>query len=121
MDAFSARASIDSCVNVRATIPCTQRSRFFATSGMDSRWPSFDSVWSRNTEAPPRLEIPTSKVTRVRSDGFSKISARKRPANDQGGPSHPQRDGGARVPARNSIPFRSEDLSLALKERQQRS
>ena len=39
------------------------------------------SVWSRKIEVPPRLAIPTSNVTRVRSEGFSKISAKKRPAS----------------------------------------
>ena len=32
-------------------------------------------VWSRKTTEPPMLWMPTSKVTRVRSEGFSKISA----------------------------------------------
>ena len=76
MFAFLANSSSDSCANTRATIPCTQRSRFLAMSRTDSRSPRCVSVWSRNIAVPPRLAMPTSKVTRVRSEGFSKISAR---------------------------------------------
>src|SRR5229473_1559186 len=52
-----------------------------ATSAMDSRSPSRACVWSRKTTWPPMLWMPTSNVTRVRSDGFSKISARNLPRN----------------------------------------
>src|ERR1700674_1162005 len=48
---------------------------------MDSRAPREAEawVWSRNTTEPPMLWMPTSKVTRVRRDGFSKISAMNLP------------------------------------------
>src|SRR5487761_1695811 len=81
IEAFSASSFNTLCSNTRATIPCTQRSRFLATSLTVSRSPRRDCVWSRNTAPPPMLAMPTSNVTRVRSDGFSKIIARKRPAS----------------------------------------
>src|ERR1700722_14230362 len=71
----------DFLLYTRATIPWTQRSRLRATSAMDSRAPSEAEacVWSRKTTEPPMLWMPTSKVTRVRSEGFSKMSAMNLP------------------------------------------
>jgi len=50
-------------------------------SGTDSRLPGPMSWAERYTAAPPSWTMATSKVTRVRSDGFSKMSARVRPAS----------------------------------------
>src|SRR5665213_3474832 len=49
-----------------------QRSRFRATSGMDSRSPRGEAVWSTNMALPPRVFIAVSNVRRVRSEAFSK-------------------------------------------------
>src|SRR5271165_5522279 len=56
-------------------IACTIRSRFFATSCTDSRLPRLISAGERYNECPPSCSMPTSNVTRVRNDGFSKIMA----------------------------------------------
>src|SRR5580704_8634656 len=66
-------------------MPWTQRSRLRATSAMDSRAPSEAEawVWSRKTTEPPMLWMPTSKVTRVRRDGFSKMSAMNLPVSEE--------------------------------------
>src|SRR3990172_5149693 len=53
----------------------TQRLKFRAMSGTDSRTPRPISWAVRYTAAPPSWTMPTSKVTRVRSEGFSKIRA----------------------------------------------
>src|SRR5512137_1623183 len=62
--------------------PCTIRSRFLATSYTDSRLPRLISAGDRYNEKPPSWWMPTSKVTRVRSDGFSKSIASAWPASD---------------------------------------
>ena len=64
--------SIVSCANVRSTITSTQRSRLCAMSLSVSRASSRLCVWSTNIAVPPRLDIPASNVSRVRSEGFSK-------------------------------------------------
>ena len=53
---------------VRAMMPSTQRPRLRATSGTVSRTPNLPS---RYTAWPPSWVMPASKVTRVRSEGFS--------------------------------------------------
>src|SRR6185312_14036398 len=49
-----------------------QRSRLRATSGIDSRSPRGEAVWSTNIALPPRVFIAVSNVRRVRSEAFSK-------------------------------------------------
>ena len=48
---------------------------------MVSPRPSWISVPVSTTTSPPSWRMPTSNETRVRVDGFSKISARVRPAS----------------------------------------
>ncbi len=74
MDACCAMVVTVSCAKVRSTRPSTQRSRLCATSLRLSRAPRRDCVWSTKNETPPRLLMPASKVSRVRSEGFSKNS-----------------------------------------------
>ena len=81
MLAWRARPSTVAWSYTRATIPSTQRERLRATSGTDSREPMPISLRERYTPRPPSWMIPTSKVTRVRSDGFSKMRASVRPAS----------------------------------------
>src|SRR6202789_332499 len=66
------------CEKTRAAIPCTQRSRLRATSFSGSRTPMGPS---QNTEVPPICRMASSKVSRVRSEGFSKSSAIDLPAS----------------------------------------
>ena len=77
MSAAAARSSSTLCLNVRATMQCVQRSRFFAMSLTDSREPMRASRWSMNDTVPPRSFMPMSNVKRVRSESFSKIIARR--------------------------------------------
>ncbi len=56
-------------------MPWTMRSRFRATSYTDSRLPRLISSGERYSGWPPSSSMPTSNVTRVRNDGFSKIMA----------------------------------------------
>ena len=79
--AWRASVSMVSWAYTRAAIPSTQRERFRATSATASRVPRPISWPERYTARPPSWTIPTSKVTRVRSEGFSKISATVRPAS----------------------------------------
>src|SRR3989442_2175042 len=76
---------------VRAMMRSPQRSRLRAMSPADSRSPSRMSPGAKWMAAPPSCTMPTSKVTRVRRLGFSKIMASVRPASS-----------GCGVPARSS-------------------
>ena len=75
--------AIVSCENVRSTITSTQRSRLCAMSLSFSRASSRLCDWSTNIAVPPRLVMPASKVSRVRSDGFSKNITICFPASDR--------------------------------------
>ena len=81
IEALAASCSRVLCENTRAATTSTQRERLRATSGTDSRLPIPISCAARYTAAPPSWIIATSKVTRVRSDGFSKMSAIVRPGS----------------------------------------
>ena len=85
--AWRARPSTVSCKYTRAAIPSTQSERLRAASGTDSRVPSPISGPERCTARPPNWTTPTSNVTRVLSDGFSKINASVRPLS--GAPRRP--------------------------------
>src|SRR5438128_1598825 len=76
---------------VRAMTRSTHRSRLRAMSPADSRSPRRMSPGAKWMAAPPSCTMPTSKVTRVRRLGFSKIMASVRPASS-----------GCGVPARSS-------------------
>ena len=73
--AWAASCSSVRCENTRAATTSTHRERLRPTSGTDSRLPIPISWAARYTAAPPSCTIATSKVTRVRSEGFSKIRA----------------------------------------------
>ena len=75
--------SMVSCANVRSTITSTQRSRLCAMSLNVSRASSRLCDWSTNMAVPPRLVMPASNVSRVRSDGFSKNITICLPASDR--------------------------------------
>src|ERR1019366_6342456 len=75
MPACFAISTTISCAKVRIMMACTMRSRFLATSCTDSRLPRLISAGERYNECPPSCSMPTSNVTRVRNDGFSKIMA----------------------------------------------
>ena len=60
-------------------MPCTQRDRLRATSAADSRVPIPTCSGRNRIACPPSWVMPASKVTWVRSDGFSKYIARVRP------------------------------------------
>src|SRR5262245_43500258 len=79
--AWRASPVIVACEFTRAMMPSTHRERLRATSGTDSRVPSPISRPTRWTARPPSWMMPTSKVTRVRSEAFSKISAKVLPAS----------------------------------------
>src|SRR2546425_5071618 len=87
--------------NVRAMTRSTHRSRFRAMSRADSRAPRRMSPGARWMAAPPSCTMPTSKVTRVRRLGFSKIMASVRPASS--GCGFPSRSSAFRRPARARI------------------
>ncbi len=67
-----ARLSMVAWLNVRATMPLTQRSRLRATSSSGSRAPMGPSA---ATQSPPSCLMASSKVRRVRREGFSKRRA----------------------------------------------
>src|ERR1017187_10249021 len=75
MPACFAISTTISWAKVRIMMACTMRSRFLATSCTDSRLPRLISAGERYSECPPSCSMPTSNVTRVRNDGFSKIMA----------------------------------------------
>src|SRR5262245_43089876 len=79
--AWRASPVIVACEFTRAMMPSTHRERLRATSGTDSRVPSPISRPTRWTARPPSWMMPTSKVTRVRSEALSKISAKVLPAS----------------------------------------
>src|SRR5205807_8274006 len=62
-------------------MPCTQRSRLRATSAMETLAPreADACVWSRKTTEPPILWMPTSKVTRGRSECAANIGGKNAP------------------------------------------
>ncbi len=78
-EAWAAISTSVAWANTRAAITSTHRDRLRATSGTDSRLPRPTSGAERYTAAPPSWIMPTSNVTRVRSDGFSNTSAMVRP------------------------------------------
>ena len=67
------------CEKTRATMPLTQRSRLRATSLSGSRTPTGPSIKS---ESPPNCLMASSKVRRVRSEGFSKSRAMDLPSSE---------------------------------------
>src|SRR5574341_35941 len=96
-------------------MPSTHRERLRATSGTLSRTPSWMSAGARFTAPPPSWRIPTSKVTRVRSDGFSKIMASVLPANT--GVASPARCRSVRAAARSSTSVSSAALKSSIDTR----
>src|SRR6516162_409447 len=75
MLACLAISTTSSWAKVRIMMACTMRSRFLATSYTDSRLPRLISAGERYSGCPPNCSMPTSNVTRVRKEGFSKIIA----------------------------------------------
>ena len=71
--AAAASARIVSCSRVRASITSHMRERTRAVSATDSRPPRWISPGFRYRAWPPSFAIATSKETRVRVDGSSKI------------------------------------------------
>jgi len=63
------------CAKVRAMMRSTQRSRLRAMSATDSRLAELDVLVRQVHRIATELADPTSKVTRVRRLGFSKIIA----------------------------------------------
>src|SRR5262245_27734135 len=61
----------------------TYRDSTWAVSEIGSPRPSWMSREERKSACPPSWVIPTSKLTRVRVDDFSKIIARLLPASDE--------------------------------------
>ena len=59
----------------------TKRDSTRAVSAMVSPWPSCISAPDSTSVSPPIWRMPTSKLTRVRVEGFSKTSATTRPAS----------------------------------------
>ena len=66
---------------VRIMTASTKRDSTRAVSAMVSPWPSCISPPESTSVSPPICRTPTSKLTRVRVEGFSKISATTRPAS----------------------------------------
>ena len=66
--------------NTRATIASAKRSSVRATSRGASREPRPTSSPTSTTDVPPSRAMPTSTLTRVRSEGFWNTSATARPA-----------------------------------------
>ena len=64
---------------VRIMIASTKRDSTRAVSAMVSPWPSCISAPESTSVSPPICRMPTSKLTRVRVEGFSKTSATTRP------------------------------------------
>ena len=66
---------------VRIITRSTKRDSTRAVSAMVSPWPSCISPPESTSVSPPSCRTPTSKLTRVRVEGFSKTSATTRPAS----------------------------------------
>ena len=78
-EAAEASSSSRSCSNVRSTTASTYRQSTRPVSSMVSPRPSWSSVDEITSGCAPSSATPTSNDTRVRVDGFSKISATERP------------------------------------------
>ena len=73
--ACSASSARVSGRKVRIMIASTKRLSTRAVSATVSPWPSCSSDPLSTIDSPPIWRMPTSKLSRVRVEGFSKISA----------------------------------------------
>ena len=75
IDVLSAKSSRLRCENTLATTQSTNLSRTLATSATGSLIPRPISLLLKKIHDPPICFIPTSKLTLVLSEGFSKTNA----------------------------------------------